>query len=410
MDYKKEKFLPYLLLLLIVNVIVKPIWVFGIDASVQQHIGNHGYGMYYSTLNLVLLGNILLDFGLSNSWVATNQTTAINYIQIIKAKLLFSLIYILFIAIIAFIVGVPSVALCIPLVLLQIGNSFLMMYRFFLQGIGKNWLNVLASVFDRILAAIIIIAIITIPQFLSLSALSYSWVQCIAVLISILILFLIFKKELTVVGKLDTKQIRQLIKNAIPFATVLFLTTLLFRADVFFIKNLHPNAYEEVATYAYGFRILDALNNFGFLAGSYLFIFFIQNINDKKRIFQNSKIITFIFLLCTSIAVVVLWFGGNTISNLLYHTYTYRILQIMLHCTIAFAGCILFHIYGTLLIAAKQFTTISILLVASIIFMFVLHIIYTPAYGALAAAIITAVVQLCLGIACVVCCKQKKLI
>ena len=62
----QRKFISNLILLVILNLIVKPISIFGIDATVQNRVGADDYGLYFSLLTLTLLFNIILDLGINN--------------------------------------------------------------------------------------------------------------------------------------------------------------------------------------------------------------------------------------------------------------------------------------------------------------------------------------------------------
>ena len=62
----RKKFTLNLILLLVLNVLVKPVWILGIDRSVQNIVGNANYGLYYALFNLSLILNIILDLGLTN--------------------------------------------------------------------------------------------------------------------------------------------------------------------------------------------------------------------------------------------------------------------------------------------------------------------------------------------------------
>ena len=62
----RQSFLFNTLFALIVNFIIKPVWVFGIDRSVQNQIGSEEYGLYFAIFNYIYIFQILLDFGLQN--------------------------------------------------------------------------------------------------------------------------------------------------------------------------------------------------------------------------------------------------------------------------------------------------------------------------------------------------------
>ena len=52
--------------MVLLNLLVKPMALFGIDATVQNRVGPENYGLYFSLLNLSVLFNILLDLGINN--------------------------------------------------------------------------------------------------------------------------------------------------------------------------------------------------------------------------------------------------------------------------------------------------------------------------------------------------------
>ena len=48
----QKKFLSSLGLLVLLNLIVKPLFILGIDAEVQNRVGQEDYGLYFGLLNL----------------------------------------------------------------------------------------------------------------------------------------------------------------------------------------------------------------------------------------------------------------------------------------------------------------------------------------------------------------------
>lgn len=62
----QRTFLTNLALLLVLNLLVKPFYLLGIDAGVQDAVGASAYGSYAALLSLSFLLNIVLDLGLTN--------------------------------------------------------------------------------------------------------------------------------------------------------------------------------------------------------------------------------------------------------------------------------------------------------------------------------------------------------
>src|SRR5690349_8831974 len=59
-------FVKNLLFIIILNLLVKPVWVFMIDRTVQNKVGHDDYGTYQALLSICTIFQILLDFGLTN--------------------------------------------------------------------------------------------------------------------------------------------------------------------------------------------------------------------------------------------------------------------------------------------------------------------------------------------------------
>src|SRR5690606_34726830 len=58
-------FVKNLLFVIAVNMLVKPLWVFLVDRTVQNRVGHAGYGTYQTLVNLGLIFKILRDFWLT---------------------------------------------------------------------------------------------------------------------------------------------------------------------------------------------------------------------------------------------------------------------------------------------------------------------------------------------------------
>ena len=62
----QKKFITNLLILLCLNLLIKPFWILVIEPHVQNSVGNGSYGEYFAIANFSFLLNILLDFGITN--------------------------------------------------------------------------------------------------------------------------------------------------------------------------------------------------------------------------------------------------------------------------------------------------------------------------------------------------------
>ncbi len=61
-----KDFLRSATLLIAVNLLIKPLYIFGIDRTLQNVVGTAEYGIYFALFNYTLFGQVLLDFGINN--------------------------------------------------------------------------------------------------------------------------------------------------------------------------------------------------------------------------------------------------------------------------------------------------------------------------------------------------------
>ena len=62
----KRAFVINILLLLALNLFVKPLYIFGIDVQIQNTIGPEQYGLFFSIFNYTLLFQFILEYGITN--------------------------------------------------------------------------------------------------------------------------------------------------------------------------------------------------------------------------------------------------------------------------------------------------------------------------------------------------------
>ena len=93
----QRKFITNLILLLSLNLLIKPFWILGIDRSVQNLVGEEMYGFYFVVFNFSFLFNILLDLGITNfnnrNIAQNKQLLNKHFSGIIVVRLLLALFY-----------------------------------------------------------------------------------------------------------------------------------------------------------------------------------------------------------------------------------------------------------------------------------------------------------------------------
>ena len=108
----QKKFISNLALVLLLNLLIKPFYILGIDAEIlkQVELNQPGsYGMYFSILGLTFIGNIFLDLGIINfntrNIAQHQQLLSKHFSGIFTIRLLLALVYLAILFIVGFCIG-----------------------------------------------------------------------------------------------------------------------------------------------------------------------------------------------------------------------------------------------------------------------------------------------------------------
>ena len=156
----KRKFVTNLALVLFLNLLVKPFWIFGIDRTVQNVVGASGYGFYFSLFSLSLLLNIFLDLGITNF---NNRSIAREpeklpgfFSRIVGLKFVLALFYAAVCLLAGWVLGYDrsQFSMLWVLILNQFLASFVLYLRSNISGLHYFRTDSFISVLDRTLAII----------------------------------------------------------------------------------------------------------------------------------------------------------------------------------------------------------------------------------------------------------------
>jgi O-antigen/teichoic acid export membrane protein len=153
----QKKFLTNLAILLLLNLLVKPFWMLGIERVVQNQVGNENYGEYFALFNFSFLFNIILDFGITNfnnkNIAQNNHLLTKHFSSLFVLKLILALIYILGSLVIGLAIGydVRLTKLLLLLGFNQFLISMVLYLRSNLQGLHLFKTDSVVSVLDRII-------------------------------------------------------------------------------------------------------------------------------------------------------------------------------------------------------------------------------------------------------------------
>jgi len=411
----KRKFVTNLILLLFLNILIKPFWIFGIDRTVQNLVGNENYGLYFALFNFSMVLNILLDLGITNfnnrNIAQHNFLLAKHLSNIVGLKFVLAFVYAFICLTAALIIGYNNVQfhLLFFLILNQFLISFTLYLRSNISALCLFRTDSLISVLDRTL----MIAICCILLFTDIlgGRFSIEWfiyAQTAAYVITSIVTFLIvLAKSGRIKIRFDLKFFLVFLRNSYPYALLILLMSFYNRIDSVLLERLLPGATgkEQAGIYAQAFRLLDAVSMLGVLFSGLLLPIFSKMIKEKQPVGPMVKLsFTLIFVPALVIAFSC-FFYDLEIMNLLYHVGSHdsaRVLSILMG---GFLGIMTTYIFGTLLTANGSLKQLNLMAFFGMVLNIVLNVVLIPrlmafgsAYASLATQLFTALAQLTIAV------------
>ncbi len=399
----RKNFIANIGFLLLLNLLVKPFWILGIDRSIQNEIGPQAYGTYFALFNFAYLFQVILDFGINNynnRLIAQQPERLGTYLfSTLLVKILLSIAYTIIVFVTAFGINFSAeqVNMLWLLAVMQILMSFYAFFRSNVNALQLFKTDAVLSILDKLLTSIICGLILWTSLFpIAITATTFIYAQIagytMAVAISILV---ISRRNIVFKWNIDTKLIAEIFKKSYPYALLGFLMTAYYRIDGVLIERMlgDEGAY-EAGIYASAFRLLDALGILGFLFAGLLMPMFTRMLTDKNPIeplLDMSYRLMLVFAAGSGIAFI---FYRNEIMALLYdagNVYTGSIFGWLM---VSFICISLTYIYGSLLTAGGKIGLLNRISIAGFIINVVLNIILIPEYKALGSAMATVAAQI----------------
>ena len=358
----KKKFLSNLVLIIFLNLIIKPFYILGIDAEIINRVGEVEYGIYFSIINLTFLFNIILDLGINNFNVKNLAQHSFllkkHFSKIIPLKILLGFFYFIVVSFIGYFLDYDFKILAFLLF-----NQFLAVLLLFLRsnlaGLHLFFKDSIISVLDRFL--LILICSILLWGNLTSSSFQIMWfvyAQTVSYLFAVFVsLIFIFKKTKEFKFYWDPIFSLVILKKSFPYALLIFLMTIYYRVDVIMIELIKGPS--EAGVYAGSFRFFEASNMISFLFAVLLLPIFSTMLKNKKAIsdivFIAFKIIlTFSLVLCIisifyNHDIIQFRYGLGQFENVdIFLNKSFNIFPTLMLCFL-FISCT--YIFGTLLTA-----------------------------------------------------------
>ena len=397
------RFLSDLFILILLNLIIKPFWVFGIDRTVQNTVGTEVYGSYFALFNLSLLFNIVLEMGVNqfnNRAIAQNNEKLKSYLpNLLSLKVLLSILYTIILIIVAIILGYNGGQLHILILLIvnQIIISYLLFVRSNISGLQQFRIDSFLSITDKLCMILICAVLLWFAPFKNHFNITwFVWAQIFGNGIALAIAFSIIKK---LAGSLKWQTncfaIKNLLYKALPYALLGFLMTIYFRIDGLMLERLlGDNGASQNGIYAAGFRLLDAVIMIAFLFASILMPLFSKLLAEKEKV---ADLLHFSgrLLVCISVIVALsIWPFAQQIMDLLYTDSDAQYGNILKILMFTFIPVSIVYVYGTLLAANGSMRLLNWVAFIAVILNVSLNFIFIAKWQAIGAAYATLITQL----------------
>lgn len=398
-----SKFLKNIVLVLFLNLLIKPFWILGIDRYVQNTVGAEEYGFYYAIFNFSFLLNIILDLGITNfnnkNISQNNHLLRKHLSNIVVLKLILAGIYLIITIVCGFLVQYTwehIVMLCF-LAFNQILISFIMYLRSNLAGLHLFKIDSLISVLDRTIMIILCSILLWGGLSTKFSIQLYILIQTVAYFITALVtLIIVFKKAKSrfLILNWNLPFNLMIIKKSFPFAILVLLMTFYNRIDTVMMERMLPNGAEQSGIYASAYRLLDATNMIAFLFAALLLPMFSKMIKIKENVEELVKL-SFTMLI---IPAIVIAFGCLTYSRelmtLMYSNHieeSSAVFKILMTCFVPIATT---YVFGTLLTANGNLKYLNIIALSGMILNISLNIFVIPRFQSVGAASASLITQL----------------
>jgi O-antigen/teichoic acid export membrane protein len=392
----QKKFITNLALLLLLNLLIKPFWILGIDREVQVITGADEYGLYYALFNFSFLLNALLDLGITNynnRNIAQNENLLTSqFSNIVGVKIILAGFYLVLTLIAAVILGYRGEAFYMLLVLgfNQILISFVLYLRSNISGLHYFKTDSIISVLDRIIMIIISLILLSgnitggeykIEWFIYTQTAGYAGTAIIA-------FFIVLQKA----GKFklfwNPSFYITILKKSWPFALLILLMMLYSRSDTVLMERLLKDRAVQTGIYAQAFRILDAANMIGFLFAGLLLPLFSRMIKLNEKINELVSLSLSFILVVAVISSSVSYFYSMEIMDLLYKEHIEESADIFRVLMISFVFISIIHIFGTLLTANGNLKLLNQIAGLGVTLNILSNLYIIPEYKAYGAAVV----------------------
>lgn len=407
-------FVKNLLFIIAVNLLVKPVWVFMIDRTVQNTVGHEQYGTYQALLNICIVFQILLDFGLTNYNTNLISQNRDRLRALFPAMLTTRLLLILAYTAIVFIAGLLlgyhtwELGLLSGVLTIQALSSLVLYLRSNISAMQYFKTDGVLSVTDRLLMILICGFLLYNPATSAGFKIEwFIWTQIFCYgLTAVAAMFIIFRKTgIAPSLSFEVKEVYAIIKKSFPYAILILLMSLHMRSDMILVERLASK--DQAGIYATATRLLDVSNMFGIMFAGVLLPMFGKMIAERQSVQPIIKLSVNMLVPFAFILYITAFGWGKEIMEMLYKNAGTYDGDVFAWVMAAFPAYCIMYTYSTLLTANGNIALLNKISLAGVIISLSLNFYLIPMQEALGAAITSCITQTVLAICYIVFCSKE---
>ena len=401
----QKKLLSGLFWILLLNLLIKPFWILGIENGVQNAVGTVEYGFYFAIFNLAYIFNILLDLGVTNfntRNIAQHPVLIDKHLPgILGMKLMLVLLY----GVVTFTVGLLSgyssreFTLLAILTFNQFLNSLILYLRSNFEGLMLFKWDSVISILDRV----VMIAICSMMLWGPLQGITIEWfalAQTAAYVVTaataLTVLTLRIRRERNARFSLRSLHVGKafaivILRKSFPFALLVLLMASYNRIDPLLLTWMHPQGTYQAGIYAGAFRLLDALTMIAYLMSVPLLpVFSRMTAEGDAQLGSTTRMVTSLMAVFSVTAAALFSSHSEQFMQLLFHRqpaaavadYT-PVFGILVWGIVPIS---MTYVFGTLLTAAGKLRQLNLLAAITLALNIAVNLTAIPRHGAVGSA------------------------
>ena len=397
----QKKLLTGMFWVLLLNLLIKPFWILGIEVGVQNAVGEVEYGLYYGIFSLAYIFNILLDLGVTNfntRNIARHPHLISKHLGgVLCIKLLLLALYVVVTLTAGLLLGYDSrqFYLLAFLCLNQFLNSLILYLRSNFEGLLLFRWDSVISILDRVVMILICGALLWLPGHPGFRIEYFVYAQTAAYLLTALVSLAVLLARMPRGGgrvrlRFSKPFALAILKQSLPFALLALLMASYNRIDPVLLQRLIPDGTFQSGIYAKAFRLLDALTMIAYLVSVPLLPIFARLTQtagtDRAELTSTTRLVTSLMLVFSVTAALLLASLDEPLMALLYDRHTHESAAVFRILIFGIIPISMTYVYGTLLTAAGRLRWLNILAATTLVINVAVNLCLIPRMGAAGSA------------------------